>query len=251
MKPFTFAFLTDPQIGMNSPNGLEGEGSDKSRLDIAVDYINEKEFEFLIFGGDQVNRGFSESEIDVFMASTERIKIPWYGVSGNHDQEERYMSIEETPKRFSFFQNDCFFMGFNATELRGDAEKLTEGLQAKEWAYLRESFTPEADDAKFRFVFMHWPLFINHPEEDGSYWNMPNRLELLEFFKEKKVSCVFSGHYHQDIDIDWQGIRLISSTSTSGPLHYPEQPAFKIITVFEDGYSVRRISAEKPEFDPR
>ncbi len=30
---FEFAFITDPQIGMNSPNGLDGPDSDRSRLE--------------------------------------------------------------------------------------------------------------------------------------------------------------------------------------------------------------------------
>ena len=38
--PFCFAFIADAQIGMNSPAGLRGPGSDKERLDAAVAYVN-------------------------------------------------------------------------------------------------------------------------------------------------------------------------------------------------------------------
>ena len=58
---FSFAFIADPQIGMNSPSGLCGPGSDKERLDAAIAYVNEKEIDFVVFGGDQINEADDEN----------------------------------------------------------------------------------------------------------------------------------------------------------------------------------------------
>jgi hypothetical protein len=89
---------------------------------------------------------------------------------------------------------------------------------------------------------MQWPLFNYHPREEDTYWNMPNRDKLIDLFKRNKVSCVLSGHWQQDIDAIWNGISLIMSVGTSLPLQHPEELSFKIVTVFEGGWSVRRVS---------
>jgi 3',5'-cyclic AMP phosphodiesterase CpdA len=243
MAHFTFAFITDPQIGMQSPNGLLADDSDKARLDNAVDYINDRDIDFVLFGGDQVNRGESEEERDIFMASASRLSAPWHGVSGNHDQNDVYLTHDGAPNRFAFSHKDCFFAGFNATTLRGD---LGEDAQKKEWDFLNDTMGSIPESTRQRFVVMHWPLFTQHPDEDECYWNMPNRHELISCFKENRIDCVLSGHWHQDIDIVWQGVRLITSMSTSRPLQYTEETAFKLVTVFDDGFSVRRVNAESP-----
>lgn len=239
---FTFAFITDPQIGMASSNELETDDSARTRLDRAVDFVNATDdVDFVIFGGDHVNHGESVEQRDVFLAGAARLKVPWYGVSGNHDQHEVYLTHEATPNRFTLNHKGCFFVGFNATALRGDLEAAA---QAEEWAYLRETMAAAPTDATHRFVIMHWPLFIQHPDEEECYWNMPNRHQLVQFFKESKITCVLSGHWHQDIDVTWQGIPLITSIGTCRQLQYPEETAFKLVAVFDDGFSVRRVSVE-------
>lgn len=107
---------------------------------------------------------------------------------------------------------------------------------------MREEFAKIPDDCRQRWVVMHWPLLNFYPGEKGTYWNMPNREELIDFFVEQKVSCVLSGHFHQDVNVSWKGIPLVNCMSTNLPLQYPEQRAFKLITVFDDGWSIRRVS---------
>ena len=60
--------------------------------------------------------------------------------------------------------------------------------------------------------------------------------------KRHDVSHVLSGHWHQDMDVRWRGISVITSTSISMPIQYPEEASFKIVTVFSDGWSVRRVA---------
>ncbi|MDP7397779.1 MAG: hypothetical protein QGF67_14525 [Lentisphaeria bacterium] len=84
------------------------------------------------------------------------------------------------------------------------------------------------------------------PPDTGyqTYRDAKDRHELAQFFTDSKITCVFSGHIHQDIDIVWEGVRLITSIGTSNWHHYPEETAFKLVTVFDGGFSVRRASAE-------
>jgi len=243
---FSFAFITDPQIGMNSPAGLYGAGSDKERLDSAIRYINENKVDFVIFGGDQINNADDENtdpQLDVLEESLAELTVPYYGVIGNHEQgdpSKKWKYIErQLPVRFSMTHKKSFFVGINASYLRGD---FGEQYQKEEWNYLESELSRKPVGSTHCFVAMHWPLLNYYPEEENTYWNMPNREKIIDLFKQHDVSCVLSGHWQQDIDACWKGINLITSVGTSKFLQYPEELAFKVITVFEDGWSVKRVS---------
>jgi len=248
---FSFAFITDPQIGLNSPSGLSGVESDKERLDSAIAYINENDIDFVVFGGDQIHSANDEntdSQLDVFEKSLSGLTVPYYGVIGNHEQgnpTKKWKYIERgLPIRFSITHNNTFLLGINSSWLRGD---YGDKYQQEEWEHLESELSQVAATCEQRFVVMHWPLLNYHPREADTYWNMPNREKLVDLFKQHDVSCVLSGHWQQDIDACWRGINLITSVGTSKPLQYPEELSFKVVTVFEDGWSVRRVSVANNE----
>jgi 3',5'-cyclic AMP phosphodiesterase CpdA len=245
---FKFAFIADPQIGMNSRFGMKGPKSDFVRLNTAIQYINENNISFAVFGGDQINNAKGEhtnQQLDVLQESLSKLIVPYYGVIGNHEQgdpKEAWQYIERgLPVRFSFSFGNTQFVGVNASWLRGD---FGDEYMQKEFNFLKESFAQQKKGLKHRFVVMHGPLFNCHPDEDNTYWNMANRMILIDFFKKHDVSCVLSGHWQQDLDATWQGIQFITSVGTSLPLQYPEELSFKVITVFEDGWSIRRVTVE-------
>ena len=248
---FSFAFIADPQIGMNSPLGLHEPGSDKERLDRAITYVNQNAIDFVVFGGNQINNANNENtdfQLDVLEKSLSALTVPYYGVIGNHEQGDptqnwKYIK-RELPIRFAVSHANTFLVGINSSWLRGD---FGDKYLQEEREYLESQLSKAPTNCKHRFVVMHWPLFNYHPLEENTYWNMPNRDELINLFKKYKVSCVLSGHWQQDIDAYWHGISLITSVGTSLPLQYSEELSFKVVTVFEDGWSVRRVSVANNE----
>ena len=246
-SPFEFAFITDPQIGMNSPDGLDGAASDRGRLQTAIRYVNENKIDFVIFGGDHINKAESQDQLNVFLECLSQLSVPYYGVAGNHDQKHPAKGsspyLEQGgPQRFVFSHKQTFFMGLDAVYWRGD---FGEQLQREEWDRF-ESMIAQCDPScAQRFLIMHWPLIVRHPDEEDTYWNMPNRREIMDALKKHRISCVISGHWHQDIDADWEGVRLVSSIGTSRPLQYPEEPSFKIFTIFNGGWLARRVPVKE------
>ena len=246
---FRFAFITDAQIGMNSPFGLRGPGSDKNRLDWAIAYVNANEIDFVVFGGDQINDADTEDtdeQLDIFEESIAALKVPYYGVIGNHEQPDatgvcKY-NERGLPIRFSMTHKNIFIVGAHGTHLRNDFGQDNFDAECK---YLETELAAAPATSKHRFVVMHWPLMNYHPGEEDNYWNVSARHELIAMFKKYGVSCILSGHWQQDIDASWQGISMITSVGTSKTLQYPEELSFKVFTVFEDGWSARRVSVER------
>lgn len=248
MEPFSFAFITDPQIGMNSPSGLDAPDSDRARLDASIEFINQSEAELLLLGGDQIHCPTgpdAEEQVSHVVQALEKLNVPYYGVAGNHDQSpkgEPCPYVEHgLPLHFSAQHKEVAFVGPNASRLRGNYE---EDCQAEEWTWMREEFARIPDNCLQRWVVMHWPLLSAHPTEKETYWNMQNREEVIDFFVEQKVSCVLSGHFHQDVEASWKGIPLVNCMSVNMSLQYPEQRAFKMITIFDGGWSIRRVSVD-------
>ena len=246
---FSFAFIADPQIGSNSPAGLRGPGSDKERLDRAISYINESEIDFAVLGGDQTGSADEEgtdAQLDALEESLSALAIPCYGVVGNHDQghpAQRWKYIERgLPVRFSITHKNSFLVGINSSWIRGE---YGETYLQEEWEYLEAELSGAPAACEHRFVVMHWPLFNCHPGEEETFSNMPNREKLIDLFGQHGVSCVLSGHFHQDVDACWRGISLISGVGTSMHLPCPQELSFKIVTVFQDGWSARRVSVGK------
>jgi predicted phosphodiesterase len=248
MEPFSFAFLTDPQIGMDSPSGLDAPDSDRARLEACIEFINEWEAEFVVLGGDLIHSASgpkAEAEAHHVVQALAKLTVPYYGVAGNHDQGpkgEPWPYVEGgLPLHFSMQHKEVAFIGPNACNLRGTYE---EDCQAEEWNWMREAFAKIPDDCAQRWVAMHWPLLNSYPTEEETYWNMKNREELVDFFVEQKVSCVLSGHFHQDVEVSWKGIPLVNCMSANKPLQYAEQRAFKMIMIFDGGWSIRRVSVD-------
>lgn len=243
---FEFAFITDPQIGMNSRWGLDGPDSDRSRFESAIRYVNENDIDFVLLGGDHINRADTQEQMDVFFDCLSQLNVPYYGVAGNHDQNDPREAASPYfdrggPRRFAFTHKQAFFMGLDASNWRGS---FGDELQQEEWKHFESMIALADASCTQRFLVMHWPLFVRHPHEEETYWNMQDRHEIIVALKKHDISCVISGHFHQDLEAQWHGVGMVSSIGTSQPLQYPEERAFKVFTIFENGWLTRRVSVE-------
>lgn len=243
-KMFKFAFITDSQLGMNSPSGLRGPNSDKDRFDRAIAYVNGNDVEFVVLGGDQINDADGEDtdeQLDILEESLGALTVPYYGVPGNHEQltpGESCKYIERgLPVRFSLTHQNLYMVGINGSWLRGEyGDEYIE----QEWEYLSTQLALAPADCNHRFVVMHWPLLDHFPVTEDDVRGMPNHARIIELYKAHGVTCVLSGHLHEDMDGRFHGVSMIASSGTADAIAGDE--SFKVITVFEDGWSVRRVA---------
>lgn len=163
---FSFAFIADPQIGMNSRWGLKGPSSDHKRFEAAVQYVNEADMDFVILGGDYVCGPDEQKQLDVFMSTLAKLQVPYYGILGNHDENDprdKPSPLAELGplNGFSFYHKGSYFLGINATHLRG---AFGPELQQNEWDKLQSSLSQIDPECRQRFLIMHYTLFYDHPD---------------------------------------------------------------------------------------
>ncbi len=73
-------------------------------------------------------------------------------------------------------------------------------------------------------VIGHYPLYIDQPDEEEQYFNLPldKRLEVLELFTENNVLAYLSGHKHTTVINNYKGIQLVTGETTSR--NFDERP---------------------------
>lgn len=148
--------------------------------------------EFAVTAGDLADTGDYEKEIKpLFLERTCGIlgaKMPFFTAFGNHDTAypaNHFFVVNPTPSSFAFFKNGCLFVCIDDREVGDD--KTPGSMRLRVW--LEETLSSDAArQAKFRFVFQHVPVYVEH-------FGNCNRW-LVDLFERYGVDCVFSGDHH-------------------------------------------------------
>lgn len=249
---FRFVFLADTQLGCYATfsgfdrakiaeyaeRGLtvrevppvEGLEWDAARYRRAVEMINHLRPAFVLVGGDLVDDANSDDQTEEFLSITAGVdaEIPVRLVPGNHDiAPDAVIPTPESiaryrdrfgPDWYSFTRDRTLFVVMNTTVI--DHPELVED----EWTLQREFLEGEMSAAGGRSVdhvvlVGHHPLFLDAPDEQDSYWNLPieRRSHILELGRLAGVRIGFAGHWHRNhIAIGDEFTQVIS-----GPVGYP------------------------------
>jgi len=197
--------------------------------------------------------------------------IPFLCVCGNHDVGNR-----PTPESMLVYRNDFgddyyeFTAGIEGCRLRGivinsnffyDSSGAPE-LHSDQMSWIQESlerFVQDRDAGLVQqgAVFMHHPLFLkilDEPDDLGnwdvtlktakftiprSYFHLPlkHRQVLGEQLLKHGIKIIFSGHYHQNVNVvDKSGLEQVV-TSAVGLQMQDDRSGFRIVTVSTDSFS--------------
>ena len=224
-REFTFIQMSDPQIGFLDPR--EDCGVTDSLFRRAAERANGIGPECVIITGDLVNVAGDALQDSLYRAGRGRIEAPVYEVPGNHDGR--------TPDgRFSFRRHGCAFIGIDSNLIKGqDAAAEREQLD-----WLRAELE-SAGRCRYRFVFLHCPVFIDAADEPEQYFNFPvdKRRQYLELLHDYSVDAVFAGHTHMDSTAEWEGIRFYVAGPVGTPLGRGRS-GFNVVKVRNDGFDV-------------
>jgi UDP-2,3-diacylglucosamine pyrophosphatase LpxH len=237
-KPWFFAVLADPQLGMYAKD--KNFAQETANFEFAVANLNRLHPRFVVVAGDFVNRTGDPAEIAEYKRILGKLdpSIPVYNVVGNHDignipkpgALDRYHAAFGRDY-YTFVQGDILGIALDSSLIQAPQKDAEAARQQEEW--LRKTLASvKSNPHRQIVVFQHIPYFIHSPDEPDSYFNIPQpaREKYLHLLKEAGVRYVFTGHYHRNAG----GIDGPLTEVVTGAVGMPlggSQSGFRIVTV--------------------
>lgn len=178
-KNLKFAHLTDLHVVPGNEN--------EAFLGSAVDDINAGDCDFVIVTGDINNEG-SDSELTTVYNLLEKLRIPYYIVSGNHETNWSESGCATFVKlwkedRFMFEKEGILFVGFAC----GPYMKMGDGfMKYEDIQWLKKTLKEQVKPGMKVMSFAHYPL-----DESVSNWS-----QVTSVLKDAPIAAAFCGHGH-------------------------------------------------------
>ena len=239
--PFFFIQMADTQFG-NYANDEDFE-KETELFTKAIEHANRLKPAFIVICGDLINRPGDPAQREELLRICSMLDktISIYLVPGNHDvgDEPTQESIDWYREKISHDKYGFRYKGTYGIVLNSPVidspDNVPEAYDAQMLFLQKELRRADAGGYKHIFVFTHHPFFLESPDEEDQYFNIPieRRKTHLELFHEYGVEAIFSGHYHRNsygVDGD---IKMI----TTGPVGKPlgdDASGFRIVKVYPD-----------------
>jgi len=238
-SPFTFAVVSDPQIGMAAPE------RDRENFAKVVEAINslkgDARPEIVFIAGDLVDKAENPQQLSMFNEVKKTFAMPVYPVPGNHDLTVDGKRFDQKllvnyrsavgPDKFSVEHGGCLFIGLNS-QLWIESGQLGD----EQFRWLEEQLKNRSH-YRYVFVVQHHPLYLAAADEKDQYFNTPLqwRLKLLRLFERTKVTIVLTGHLHRNLSAAYRGVAMITTPSTCRNFDGSAY-GYRLITVTSDGF---------------
>jgi len=220
-----------------------GFAAETALYEKAIAGANRLDPDFVITCGDMTTDRNDPDQLAELMRITEKLddNTPMYWVAGNHDLgfKPTAESIRVYRERFgadnySFRHKGSSIIVFNSGVCY-DPSAVPE-----EWERVVDFLASALEEARGSrsahiLVFTHYPLFLQHPDEDDNILVVPRerRQVLLDVLKSYGVSVVFTGHWHRNNHATYCELPIIAS----GAVGYPfgdDPPGFRVVKVYRD-----------------
>ncbi len=209
-EPFSFAYVTDVHLATGLPDSYKMLSESQLFLQDAVKQLNAEKLDFVIFGGDQVERpGQDDANWQLFLDVVQSLTPPWTFVLGEQDvsgphpvnkmktygPDWKGKGIEtETP-----YWSQSPLPGVHIIGLDTSRANSTQGeLSQEQLQWLKDDLNKNT--RRFTIVFSHHPLLAPAPFDGGPPWDdyIVNQgataREILG--SSKYVRMALSGHVH-------------------------------------------------------
>lgn len=204
-KPWFFAVLADPQLGMYAKD--KNFAQETANFEFAIANLNRLHPRFVVVCGDLVNRTGDPAEIAEYKRILGKLdpSIPAYNVAGNHDVGN--VPKPETLDRYraafgrdyyTFSQGDILGIVVDSSLIQAPQKDPEAARQQEEWLE-KTLANAKLNPHRQIVVFQHIPYFIHSPDEPDGYFNIPQpaRRKYLDLLEQAGVRYIFTGHYHR------------------------------------------------------
>lgn len=241
----TFSGMSDDDVTAYAARGMRvpkvppvtGHEWDAGQYTRAVAAVNALRPDVVLFGGDMIDDPNREDQLDDFLrlSATIDADIPVHWAPGNHDAAPD--TVVPTADSLAAYR-EVFGADYYVAEV-GPVRLVVLNtvvidhpeLVPDEWQaqrdFLDEVLIPGDRET---IVVGHHPLFVAHPDEPDTYWNLPGerRGPLLGQMHRAGVRLVLAGHWHRNRIARDGDLEMV----VSGPVGYPlgdDPSGFRII----------------------
>jgi serine/threonine-protein phosphatase CPPED1 len=217
--------------------------TDKRYFESAVNCINKlsPRADVVVNTGDLVNDSENQNQWNDYLTVSDNIEAPLYEVMGNHEGwsasgVEKFKSRFKQNDFYSFTVKECQFIVLNSWYLKFPDQNP---LAANEQKQFLTSVLQDHAASKFRVILMHFPVYLQSPDEQEAYFNLPpdQRKWLLDVALKNKVKIILTGHNHRNSQVTYNdSLSIITTGSVSKPLGMnsdstPSVRGFRIIDI--------------------
>jgi hypothetical protein len=188
---------------------------DDEKFHHLIQNVNEKDVLFSIDDGDLTSSG-TMRQFGHFIIEIKQSKAPVLTNIGNHDlyrgSESNYINVFGNPY-YSFKENNSYFI------ILDDANATSFGGVQMEWL---KNELKKSQKYKYRFVFMHIPLYDprnNATGEGHSLDNLTAAKTLNNLFDQYNVTMLFASHIHGYFHGVWGKTPFIITGGAGSPLN--------------------------------
>jgi len=212
---------------------------DQEVFSIIISEIERLHPDFVINVGD-ISDNCEEKEWQLAQKELNRLTTPFYYIPGNNDiadmtSESLYVNKTGFQPFYSFdYENSHFII------LDNSRYESWEEMPAEQMDWLKADLKTNKD--KQLFVFMHKPFWYNNLAD--------NKVDTIhQLFREYQVKAVFTGHWHEYVYQQWDGIDYYIIGSSGAWISDKTNEEFGnfyhygYVTVFEDSYDLAVIKA--------
>lgn len=241
--PFFFVQIADPQLGMIAYN--ENFDQETVLFEKAIQAVNKLSPSFLVCTGDLINvPKHAEQTAEAHRILNQLDKnIPLYLVPGNHDiddwptRETLDWYRSEFGKDWYFFNCGGYhFVAINSNIIHQGKNVPDETPRQRQW--LEDDLQQaDIDFPGHTIILMHHSLFLEKPDEDDDYFNIPNgpRQDYLELFEKHQIKTVLAGHLHKNSYGKAGQLEMITTAPVGLPLG-SDPSGLRIFTIYPERY---------------
>lgn len=187
---YSVMYCTDPQLGRSGKKNSDTSiANDAYGWEKTVVEAVGKGAGLIVSGGDQINEGLSQKQMNVLLSVDKLDSVPFVGAVGNHDFYSalypRYFSsigeIGSGNDRY-FMHGDALFIIIDATILNNPAHEATIKTAVEKYP-----------NAKWRIAVLHMSAYTI---DEGEWSNTLFGKSLTPLFDKYQLDLVLSGHDH-------------------------------------------------------
>jgi len=243
MNPINLVQVTDTHLFAKTGSTLSKVNT-LDTLNKVLDYIqgNENQIDCLIATGDIAQEATSKA-YEHFMLSLEKFVAPFRWIPGNHDN----LSLMQEVSRGTNYCEKTLRIGTWLIILLDTSVKheVFGFLSEMELEFLETTLDVSEQDGDIRNVLIclhHNPIKMQHSwYEDIGLQNRSDFFDIIAKFST--VRCVIFGHLHQELDLEYEGIRLLCTPSTCTQFLPnarnfkldPSNPGYRRLQLHKDG----------------